>query len=92
MATSILKYCKPVRYSCLSSSSSLPKPNGVTCLLSAYQFTANSQGNSKFTEFVHLYGANYLVEIANVLPTNTLHTYFTYSPKLFCQFVVLPIC
>ena len=29
MATSILKYCKPVRSSCPSSSSGLPEPNGL---------------------------------------------------------------
>ena len=29
MATSILKYCQPVRSSCPSSSPSLPEPNGL---------------------------------------------------------------
>ena len=46
-------------------------------LLSACQFTASSQSNGKFTEFVRLHGANYLPEIAKVLPTDTLFHLFT---------------
>ena len=50
-------------------------------VLSACQFTASSQSNGKFTEFVCLHGAN---SIAQKLPKLYLPTqYFTYSPKFF---------
>ena len=52
---------------------------------------ASNQGNGKFTEFVHLHGAEYLPEIAKVLPADTLfHLFakvflpihcFAHSPK-----------
>ena len=58
-------------------------------LLIACRFMASSQGNVKFTEFIHLHGAD---SISQKLPKFYLLThYFTYSPKFFCQFVVLPI-
>ena len=50
-------------------------------LLYACQFTASSQGNGKFTEFVHLHGAD---SIAQKSPKFYLLThYFTYLPKFF---------
>ena len=60
-------------------------------LLSACQFTASSQGNGKFMEFVHLHGAD---SISQKSPKfYQLMHYFTYSPKfffansLFCLFI-----
>ena len=46
-------------------------------LLSASQFTASSQGNGKFTEFVRLHGADYLPEVAKVLPADIRFHIFT---------------
>ena len=43
-------------------------------LLSACQFTANSQGNGKFMEFVCLHG--YLLEITKILPAEALFHLF----------------
>ena len=59
-------------------------------LLSKCQFMASSQGNGKFTEFVHLHGAElYLPEIAKVLPADTLFHLFAkvfFANSLFCLF------
>ena len=62
-------------------------------LLSACQFAASSQSNGKFMEFICLHGADYLPQIAKVLPADTLfHLFakvfppircFVYSPKFF---------
>ena len=50
---------------------------------------ASSQGNGKFTEFICLHGAD---SVSQKSPKCYLMThYFTYSPKFFCQFIVLPI-
>ena len=49
-------------------------------LLSACQFTASSQGNSKFTEFVCLHGAN---SISQKLPKFYLLTLFHLFAKVF---------
>ena len=58
-------------------------------LLSACKITASSQGNGEFMEFICLHGAD---SISQKSPKFYLLThYFTYSPKFFCQFVVLPI-
>ena len=59
-------------------------------LLSAWQFTASSQGNSKFTEFVRLHGADSISQKSpEVLPANTLFHLFTkvfFTNSLFCPF------
>ena len=58
-------------------------------LLSACQFTASSQGNGKFTEFVRLHGANYISQKSPVLPADTLFHLFTkvsFANLLFCPF------
>ena len=69
-------------------SKKLPYPRD-SFLLSACQFTASSQGNGKFMEFIHLHGAD---SISQKSPKFYLLThYFTYLPKYICQFVVLPI-
>ena len=51
---------------------------------------ASSKGNGKFTEFVCLHGANSISQKSTKF--YLLTHYFTYSPKYFCQFIVLPIC
>ena len=57
-------------------------------LLSACQFTASSQGNGKFMEFVCLHGAD---SISQKLPKFYLLThYFTYSPKFFANSLFCP--
>ena len=62
--------------SLLSKEVPYPRDN---LLLSACQFTASSQGNGKFTEFIRLHGADYvyLPEITKVLPAETLFHLFT---------------
>ena len=71
-----------------SLSKKLPYPCDSS-LLSACQFMASSQGNSKFMEFICLHGAD---SISQKSPKFYLLThYFTYLPKFFYQFVVLPI-
>ena len=73
---------------CWSQMGSLSKKVPYPCdnfLLSACQFTASSQSNGKFTEFVRLHGAD---SISQKSPKFYLLThYFTYSPRFFCQFV-----
>ena len=57
-------------------------------VLSACQFIASSKGNGKFMELVCLHGADYLSEIAKVLPADTLFHLFVkvFANSLFCPF------
>ena len=85
-----MKYYKPVKSSCSSLFLSLPEQSWFAeqeGTISSYNFLlrmpiyASSQGNSKFTEFICLHGAD---SISQKSPKFYLLThYFTYSPKFF---------